>query len=390
LLAVYVPAALLAFGQGLLVATLPLYAATFDVSYGWISLAVAAAAIGTLATDVPAGALLGRIGLRRALLVGAGLVAVSTLALGLTQTFPELVVYRVVAGVGTAMWGLSRHAFIAEAIPLAERGRAISIFGGINRIGTFGGPVVGGVVGAALGLRSSFVLAGLMAGLALALGVRYVRPVSGAEPPLPTRRRWSLVGRLLRTSGRDLGAAAIAQTLAQMTRAGRLLIVPLYGADVLGLDAAAVGLVMTTAALLDVSMFVPAGMVMDRFGRKVAVVPSFAIMAGGIAMIPFASDLGGLLLAAAVVGLGNGLGSGSMMTLGADLAPPGATGEFLGLWRLVGDVGAVGGPLVVGAMAAWLGLEGSAVALSLIGVAAALTFALLVRETRQAPQDAAI
>ena len=41
LLAVYAPAALLAFGQGLLLTTLPLYAATFDVSYGLISLVVA-------------------------------------------------------------------------------------------------------------------------------------------------------------------------------------------------------------------------------------------------------------------------------------------------------------------------------------------------------------
>jgi MFS-type transporter involved in bile tolerance (Atg22 family) len=77
-----------------------------------------------------------------------------------------------------------------------------------------------------------------------------------------------------------------------------------------------------------------------------------------------------------------------MMTLGADLAPPGATGEFLGLWRLVGDAGAVGGPLAVGVMASGLGLEESAFALAGVGVAAALTLAFLVRETRTSPLDA--
>jgi predicted MFS family arabinose efflux permease len=63
-------------------------------------------------------------------------------------------------------------------------------------------------------------------------------------------------------------------------------------------------------------------------------VPSFAVMALGVALIPLAGDFEGLLLASVVIGLGNGLGSGAMMTLGADLAPPGATGEFLGVWRL--------------------------------------------------------
>src|SRR5215216_2641999 len=98
-------------------------------------------------------------------------------------------------------------------------------------------------------------------------------------------------------------------------------------------------------------MFIPAGMLMDRFGRKVAAVPSFALMALGIGLIPFSHDFLTLLLVAMLIGLGNGLGSGLMMTLGADLAPPGATGEFLGVWRLIGDVGATGGPLVVGGLA---------------------------------------
>ena len=385
LIAVYVPTALLAFSQGLLLATLPLFADGFGVSYELVSLAVGAAALGTLVTDLPAGALLERIGLRPAMIGGSALVAVGTLALALTQNFPELIAYRLAAGVGTALWGLSRHAYLLEMIPAGQRGRAISVFGGINRIGTFGGPVLGGVVAEAAGLRASFVLAAVLAGAALALSVALLRPAPRTAAPLARGVRWPMVGRLLRTNGRDLGAAAVAQSLAQMIRAGRHLVVPLYGADRLGLDASQIGLVMTVSAILDVAMFVPAGLVMDHFGRKVAAVPSFATMAIGVALIPLSSGFVGLLLAAAVVGLGNGLGSGTMMTLGADLAPPGATGEFLGIWRLIGDAGALGGPLAVGVVAGAFGLVGGAYVLAGVGLAAALTLALLVRETRVSP-----
>ena len=83
-----------------------------------------------------------------------------------------------------------------------------------------------------------------------------------------------------------------------------------------------------------------------------------------------------------MIGFGNGIGSGSMMTLGADLAPPGAVGEFLGFWRLIGDTGQSSGPLVVGATADIFGLATTALILSGIGAAAALTLALLVRETK--------
>ena len=384
---VYLPTALLAFSQGLLLATLPLFASDFDVSYRLVSLAVGAAALGTLVTDVPAGALLERIGLRPAMIGGSGLVVVGTGALVFVDRFPDLVAYRVAAGVGTALWGLSRHAYIAETVPAARRGQAISVFGGINRIGIFGGPVLGGVVAARFGIDASFGLAAALALAAFALSVLLLRPTPRASAGLTRGMRWAVVGRLLRANGRDLGAAAVAQSLAQMIRAGRHLIIPLYGADRLGLDAAQVGLIMTTAAIVDVSMFVPAGLVMDRFGRKVAAVPSFATMALGVALIPAASGFSGLMAVAAIVGLGNGLGSGTMMTLGADLAPPGATGEFLGLWRLIGDVGALGGPLAVGFVAAAFGLVGGAYVLAAVGVAAAIILAVLVRETRVSPLD---
>ena len=121
LLPVYVPTALLAFGQGLLIPTLPVYAESFGVSYFQVSLAVGAAAIGTLVADVPAGMLLGRLGRKRAMLIGTSMVAISTLLIGLAQAYPELVLYRFVAGVGTALWGISRHAYITDVVPVAER-----------------------------------------------------------------------------------------------------------------------------------------------------------------------------------------------------------------------------------------------------------------------------
>jgi len=386
-LAVYLPTVLLAFGQGMLLATLPLYADGFDVSYTWVSIAVSAAALGTLVTDVPAGALLGWIGLRRAMIGGTTLVVIGTVASIAVDSLAWFIAMRVLAGVGTALWGLSRHAFIAEAVPAAGRGQAISTFGGINRVGVLGGPAIGGLIGGAFGLQAPFVVSGVLAAAALGVALRWIPTVDRSAPRTAHRHRWSLVATLARTHRRDLAAAAIAQTFAQMIRQGRHFIIPLYGAERIGLDAAQIGLIMTVAAVLDASMFFPAGLLMDRFGRKVAAVPSFAVMAVGVSLIPSTDSFASLLLAAVVIGFGNGLGSGTMMTLGADLAPRGATGEFLGVWRLIGDVGQVGGPIVVGTMAGVLGLGRSAYVLAAVGVAATLTLAFLVRETRQSPID---
>src|SRR5690606_41954682 len=78
------------------------------------------------------------------------------------------------------------------------------------------------------------------------------------------------------------------------------------------------------------------------------------------------------------------IGSGTMMPLGADLAPPGRTGEFLGIWRFIGDTGQAIAPLAVGQLANLIGLALTAGATAGLGLLAAGTLTFFVRETHQA------
>ena len=382
LLPVYVPSFLMAFTQGLLIPTLPLYATTFGVSFSLVSLAVAAKGIGTLVTDLPSGVMLERFGSRKVMLLGVGVACLSLLLMGLIENYYVLVLLRLVSGAGTAMWMLSRMAFISEVIPLDVRGRALSAFGGVSRIGVFASPAIGGFVGANLGLQTPFLLAAVLAGVALVITLIYVPESRKSAQTAHRRPHWRTMAQIVRTYRRDLFAAGSAQILAQMIRAGRELIVPLYGATVLGLDVAAVGVILTVSAAIDMSLFGIAGLLQDRMGRKWASVPSMIILGTGMAMVPLTAGYASLLVAAAIMGLGNGLGSGTMMTLGSDLAPRDAMGEFLGLWRLIGDGGNTGGPLVVGAVADLTGLGLAAIVLAGVGALAASNLAWFVPETR--------
>lgn len=378
---VYVPTLLLAFAEGLLLPTLPSYARSFDVSFGMAALVLAAAGIGTMLADVPAGMILGRLGLKPTMLIGAGLNTAALFALGLASVFPELVAYRLIAGVGAAMWGLSRHAFITETIDPRQRGRAISVFGGINRIGTFSGPLVGGLVGEWFGLTTTFYLAGTLALIGTifsAIFIEDTRVVTHAQHSV----RWSLVWSMVRQNRGDLAAASVAQIGAQLIRSGRQAIIPFYGEAVLGLNVAQIGTIQSGSSMVDMTLFFPAGYIMDRFGRKFTSVPSFALMGIGMALIPLSTGFISLLVVSLLIGVGNGLGSGAMMTLGADLAPRGATGEFLGLWRSVGDSGRAAGPLAVGGLVDSTGFGPTSVILAGVGVASALVLGFLVRETR--------
>ena len=132
---------------------------------------------------------------------------------------------------------------------------------------------------------------------------------------------------------------------------------------------------------VDMLMFPIAGFIMDKLGRKYAMVPGFTIFASGIFILGYANSFVFLLVAAIIIGFGNGLCSGTMMTLGADLAPSAGVGEFLSMWRFIGNFGGAVGPLVVGNIADIWDLKISCLALAGIGYTAVLIFLLMVPET---------
>jgi MFS family permease len=381
---IYVPTFLLAFCRGLLVPVLPLYAASFDVSYAVVGLVLASEGFGTLVGDLPAGILIGRLGRKRSMIIGIVSMIVSILAFSWARSAYELIAYGFLLGLGGSMWNIARHAYLADAAPTDGRGRAIAVFGGINRVGQFAGPFLGGAIGAAFGLRAPFLIYAIVAMIALIFPLRFVERRGYRPPERGTlSEHFAHTGALIREHFHSLATAGSGQLFAQMIRSGRNIVIPLYAADVLGLSVAQVGFIVGFSAAVDMSLFYPAGYIMDRFGRKFAYVPSFAIQALGMALVPFTAGFGTLLLATSVIGLGNGLGSGTMMTLGADLAPPESRGEFLGVWRLIGDAGSTGGPVVVGAVADLLGLSLATFTIAGVGLLAAAMLGTLVPETLQ-------
>jgi MFS family permease len=385
ILPVYVPTFLISLAAGIIAPILPLYLGEFEVGYGIIGLVLSGQAIGMLISDLPSGMAMRWLGQRRAMIIGLGLVALSSLALFWARSIPEALIYRILTGMGFSLFGVSRHAYIAANAVIGVRGRAVALFGGINRIGRFSGPAIGGLIGSALGLRVPFLVSGALLSLALLL-VFWMVPRTAATQDRTQQPLRSYIQDLWMTARdqyRILTTVGLGQLFAQMVRTGRDAFIPLYGADVLGLSVAQIGWISSFASAIDMLLFYPVGMVMDRWGRKYAIVPSFLVQGIGFVLIPLTGGFASLAAVAGLIGFGNGLGSGTMLTLGADLAPEDKRGEFLGMWRLIGDAGFMLGPAVAGVVAGALALPAAALMLGSSGVVASMIFLFLVPETIQ-------
>ncbi len=378
---VYAPSFLLTFGQGLLIPILPIFARDeFGSSDVLIALMITARPLGTMIFDVPAGVLVGLLGLRRIMIAGILLFAAAAVLGGLSPNFTTLAVGRLIAGFSFALWSISRHVYIAQTVPVANRGRALSLFGGISRLATIIGPIAGGLLFDYVDVRAPFFA---QAVVALLTGVLVLFTFRGSiDSSVRTARHniFPVLGHTLSDNKKIFATAGVAATMLQFLRAAREFVIPLW-ADEQEMTGSQSGFIFGTMSVFDAAMFPLVGYIMDRWGRKFTGVPSFLVLATGFALIPLADSFGLLMAVGVLVGLGNGLSSGFVLTMGVDFAPRQNPGEFLGVWRFISDGGGASGPVAIGGVASVLALGTASVLTAGVGVLGAFVLLVFVKET---------
>jgi len=163
---VYVPHFLLAFCTGMIVPILPVFAKSFDISYSFVGIVLAADGLGRLLGDLPSAVILNRIGRKLAMIFGVSIVAICGAALFIAPSIYIVFILRLIGGAGGSLWNISRYAYLTDITSPSQRGRTISIFGGVSRIGSAFGPAVGGVIAAWTTLQGPFLLFGAVGAIA--------------------------------------------------------------------------------------------------------------------------------------------------------------------------------------------------------------------------------
>lgn len=361
------PTVLASLGHGAVLPVLALSARDLGASIGTAALVVALLGVGQLAGALPAGSIAARIGERRALLLAAGLELIAMGAAWSARGVWVLGAAVLLMGLAAAVFGLARQAYLTEVVPVPLRARALSTLGGMHRVGLFVGPFVGAVVVARAGPSGAFAVA--MGASAAAFLLVLLLPDLTAHHDRaglrgPRRSVWSVLVEH-RTALATLGTGVLFIAAA---RGSRTTLLPLWS-EAAGLSASDTSLVFGIAGAVDMLLFYPAGAVMDRFGRVWVAVPTVVVLGVGLAALPLTSSMLTVTLVALVMSVGNGIGSGIVMTLGADAAPPDARPQFLGGWRLFADFGGALGPLAVSAITAVAPLAVACVALGALAVA---------------------
>lgn len=364
---VFLPSIVFSVGQYAIIPVIPALAQDLGTDLGGAALIASMLVVGQLLGDIPSGAVVARIGERRAMIAATVLALLAVVAMLLAPHPAVLGLGVLLLGIAGASFGLARHAFMTSFVPLRSRGRALSTLGGSIRLGAVVGPLVGAALLAATGEPASVVVLLAVCCFAAATVLLVLRDpaaavVRGPQTSGETEVRAEAVGlwATLAAQRNVLLTIGVGSAILSGLRQVRQVVLPVWAISI-GLDEATTSLVIGVAAAIDFSLFFLGGWIMDRFGRLWTILPCAIGLSVGLIALAFTHDLdarvGWYIGIALFLALSNGLGAGILMTLGADLADRRNPAPFLGAWRFTTDLGGAGAPVLVTALTAAFSLS---------------------------------
>lgn len=385
----YLPALILALGAGVAVPVIPAIAQSFHVDFAVATGVTTSFLLGNVAGTLPAGWFIDRYGRRRIMLAGPLLTAAMAFAVLVATNYVELLAMRFLDGFATQLWLMGRVTGISHGSAADQRGRQITWMFSMDNAGRALGPLVGAVIAGTYGVRSPFVAYGALALLALVPAFRYL----GDTPTSPKRAsgQRSVRPYTYRELIRSRGYIFAISLLAACTRGPiQASLLNLYAAFRYHLHPAAIGYLASAAAGIMIPVGFVSGWLIDRFGRKIVIVPAYSAMMlsmVGLAITAFfhlsIRVYVGVFL---VTALCQGATNGTMQTIAADVAPSEARGMFFGLWRFLSQGGVALSPIVFAALSGTFGYGASFLFVGSSAAAVASIVTLKVHETVHRPE----
>ena len=253
------------------------------------------------------------------------------------------------------------------------------------------GPFVGGLLATFFPLRSIFLfntLTKIPIHLITAYMIRETRPEAARGSRTPAASRMDRLGltMFMSLSMLALALAVFALTLMSFTGVFGILF-PLHARDAAGLSTAQIGNMMSLTGLIGIGLSYPNGYIMDRYGRKVALIAGMCLLTAAAYFMTRIAGLNSVLIMVLFYSFGQTMTMASSEVLAMDLAPTERRGAFLGIWQTFRNMSGFIGPLAAGGIAQQLGVGAAFLAIAGLLAASAVFYLAFGKETRRRAAD---
>jgi MFS family permease len=328
-------------GFGMVIPTMPGYAATLGAPKAWIGLLMTGYSAMQFFFAPVWGGLSDRVGRRRMMLLSIAMTAVAFFAFASATTWWWLLVARLFAGAATANLSIAR-AFVADVTTPETRAKGMGIIGASFGLGFILGPFFGGVLSAHVSHAAPAWVAGVLAA-ANGVAAFFILPEPATHVASARRHRFAALRGEMRAPG--IRRVLVISFLAILAFSALEATFALLAMDAFRLDQAHVGYVFAYIGVF--AVVVQGGLIgplTRRFGERRLLLAGLALQAVSFALLPFAATLTGLLVVLVPLSLGNGLTSPSLSALLSRMAHKDDQGGTMGIGESASALGRIIGP----------------------------------------------
>lgn len=361
-------------GMGIVSPFLPIYADHLGASSLELGLVQAAFNITGIGTLLFIGRLSDRFGRKSFLMGGLSILALASVGLMYSTSIAQLIAWRFVQGLGASAHLPIAQAYMGDITPEGDEGKWMGLFNAVLFAGMGAGPLAGGVIADALGIRIAFLTMAVLNVLGLAATLLFLK-----EPPRKTAalEHASYTAPL---KSRVLQGVFAYRLTTGIGTASLMAFMPLYADLKIGMSAGLIGVLMAARTPISILQSYT-GRLADKWNRRTMVLWGGAVSAAAVVLLPLTESFWTLLLAYLGVTLGQTYGIPPANAYTVQEGRTYGMGASMTLFMLAMQIGNGVGPIILGGLADRLGLESVFYAAALFMTAGLLLFAARVQNS---------
>jgi MFS family permease len=311
-----------AVGNSILFVIIPLYVAKLPAPWFPLPETVRAGLLISLYGFVNAllqpcvGAMVDRTNRRKIFIQGGlALMAISTFGYVFANRFTDILVLRMIQGVGIALTITASMAIMAICTDKRTRGGAMGVFSTSRLLGLSTGPLLGGYLYDHFGFNSSFYAGTLFVVLGIILVQIWIEDVRVPADPIRETKRLKIMDGALLTPGILSAAFAIFVMAAAFS-----MVTPLEKQFNIRLNESAFDFAIAFSAVMFSRLLfqIPVGRLSDHIGRKPLIIMGLIVMAPVTALLGEAGTTLQLIGLRVIQGIGSAGIAAPAMALAAD------------------------------------------------------------------------
>ncbi|MFH0832410.1 MAG: MFS transporter [Candidatus Aenigmatarchaeota archaeon] len=350
---------------------LPEIRSEFNLTYSTVALVLSSFGFARLILTLPSGYLYGRTSRKRLLSIGITLLAVGAAIAGLSHSFVEFIVSQVIMGAGFSICLMTIMISLSTSATVKNRGSVLGMNAFSRTAASVVAPIIAGFIAVAFNWRYAFLFYAIVMLFFLAL----VFTTMFKDKKIVSKDNSSKY----RPSNAIISVFFAIFIIFIVGAGFRGTIIPLYSRDVLNMNTAAIGMVMSVSSLIYLFIGPASAFLSDRHGRKFFLSLGILLTAVSLVMFLFITTVTHLVILSIVLGF-------SMITY---VIPAAMIGDMtrnikkdFSIMRFVSELGFVFGPVILGVVADVYGFKATAIVACVLTVLSFIAIEIFVKEEK--------